>query len=92
MDNKPLITTQNSEPAKLGERELQRLWLQIYADCFDMNETDLIITQIAQALKPKLGKDGDRFRLLHTSRTDEEYTNLFLDREVSLSTERGDDL
>ena len=44
MDNKPLITTQNSESAKLGERDLQRLWLQIYADWIDMNEAELIIT------------------------------------------------
>ena len=57
-----------------------------------MNEADLVITQIAQALKPKLGKDSDRFQLLHTSGTDEELTSLFLDQGVSLSTERGDDL
>ena len=57
-----------------------------------MNEADLIITQIAQALKTKLGKNSDRFQLLHTSGIDKAQTSLFLDRKVSLSTERGDDL
>ena len=57
-----------------------------------MNEADLIIQRIARALKPKLGKDGDRCQLLHNSGTDEAHTGLFLDREVSLSTYRGDDL
>ena len=57
-----------------------------------MNEAGLLIMQITQALKPKLGKDGDPFQLLHTSGTDEAQASLFLDREVSLSTERSDDL
>ena len=56
-----------------------------------MNEAKLVITRIAQAPKTKLGKDGDRFQLLHNSETDETHASLFLDREVSLSTERGDD-
>ena len=63
-----------------------------FCHCIDINEADLIITQIAKALRPKLGKDGDRFKLLYTSGTDEELTSLFLDQGVSLSTERGDDL
>ena len=57
-----------------------------------MNEADLIIQQIAQALKPKLVKDGDRCQLLLNSGADEAHTGLFLDREESLSTYRGDDL
>ena len=55
INHKPVITTQNSELAKLRERELLRLWLQINADYIDMKEAGLIIMQIAQALKPKLG-------------------------------------
>ena len=57
-----------------------------------MNDADQIIQRIARALKPKLGKEGDRCQLIHNSGTDEAHTGLFLDREVSLSTYRGDDL
>lgn len=69
-DHKPAITPQNSEPANPGKRTLPRLWLQIDADLIDMNEADLIITQIAQAQKPNLLKGGTGWQLLHTAGTD----------------------
>ena len=57
-DHKSAITPKNSEPANPGKRALPRQWLQIDAELNDMNEADLIITQIAQAQKSNLLKCG----------------------------------